>query len=213
MARSHKHSNQNSGCIGWHRCHLPRTVDEMAQAKDVILRVAQRSSFAKELSALQANKVVSMSSPLHKLSPTLEGNLICVGGRLKHSQLPCEVKNPVILAKDSHISLLLVRHHHEQVRHQGRHLTEGAVRAGGLWILGVKRLIYSVVHKCITCRKLRGRMEEQHMADLPPERLKVCPPFTYVGLDVFGPWSIVTSRTRGGQAESKQWAIMFSCLS
>lgn len=51
------------------------------------------------------------------------------------------------------------------------------------------------------------------MADLPPERLKVCPPFTYVGLDVFGPWSIVTRHTRGGHAENKRWAIMFSCLS
>ena len=213
MARSHKLSNQNSRCSGWHICHLPRTVDEMAQAKDVILKAAQRPAFAKELSAVQANKVVSANSPLHKLSPILEGDLICVGGRLKHSQLTCEEKNPVILAKDSHISLLLVRHYHEQVRHQGRHLTEGAVRAAGLWILGGKRLINSVLHKCIICRKLRGRMEEQRMADLPPERLKVCPPFTYVGLDVFGPWSIVTRRTRGGQTESKRWAIMFSCLS
>lgn len=214
MARSHKYNNdKNSGCTGWHKCHLPRTVDEMTQAKDVILKAAQRSAFAKELSALRANKVVHTNSPLHKLSPTLEGNLICVGGRLKHSQLTCEEKNPVILTKDSHISLLLVRHHHEQVRHQGRHLTEGAVRAAGLWILGGKRLINSVLHKCITCRKLRGRLEEQRMADLPPERLKVCPPFTYVGLDVFGPWSIVTRRTRGGQAESKRWAMMFSCLS
>lgn len=51
------------------------------------------------------------------------------------------------------------------------------------------------------------------MANLPPECLKTCPPFTYVGLDVFGPWSITTRRTRGGWAESKQWAIMCSCLS
>ncbi|KAM7373874.1 hypothetical protein PAMP_006564 [Pampus punctatissimus] len=213
MARSYKHSNKNGRCSGWHICHLPRTAEEMAQAKDVVLKAAQWSAFAKELSALQANKVMPTNSPLHKLSPTLEGNLICVGGRLKHSQLTCEEKNPVILAKDSHVSLLLVRHHHEQVRHQGRHLTEGAVRAAGLWILGCKRLINSVLHKCIICWKLRGKLEEQCMADLPLERLKICPPFTYVGLDVFGPWSIVTRRTRGGQAESKRWAIMFSCLS
>lgn len=122
-------------------------------------------------------------------------------------------KNPIILPKDSHISLLLIRHHHEQVEHQGRHLTEGVVRAVGLWILGGKRLINSVLHKCITCRKLRGKMEEQRMADLPPERLKICPPFTYVGLDVFGPWSVTSRRTRRGQAEIKRWAIMFSCLS
>ncbi len=51
------------------------------------------------------------------------------------------------------------------------------------------------------------------MADLPSERLKVCPPFTYVGLDVFGPWSVTSRRTRGGQAESKRWAIMFCCMS
>ncbi len=30
-------------------------------------------------------------------------------------------------------------------------------------------------------------MQEQRMADLPPEHLKVCPPFTYAGLYVFGP--------------------------
>lgn len=56
-------------------------------------------------------------------------------------------------------------------------------------------------------------MQEQHMADLPPERLQTSPPFTYVGLDIFGPWSVTARRTRGGQSESKRWAIMFCCLS
>lgn len=51
------------------------------------------------------------------------------------------------------------------------------------------------------------------MGDLPPERLQVCPPFTYVGLDVFGPWLVAARRTRGGQTENKRWVIMFSCMS
>ncbi|XP_072921262.1 uncharacterized protein [Hemitrygon akajei] len=68
------------------------------------------------------------------------------------------------------------------------------------------------MNRCVTCWKLRGKLEVQCMADLPPERLKACPPFTYVGLDVFGPWTITTRRTRG-QAESKRWAIIFSCTS
>ncbi len=51
------------------------------------------------------------------------------------------------------------------------------------------------------------------MADLPPERLSTSPPFTYVGLDVFGPWTVVTRRTRGGVAENKRWAILFTCMS
>ncbi|XP_038588673.1 uncharacterized protein LOC119913337 [Micropterus salmoides] len=213
MARSCKHSNKNSKCKGWHRCNSPRTPDEMAQARNVILKATQMAAFAKELSALRANKAIPKNSPMQKLSPFLEDNLICVGGRLRHSELPAAEKNPIILPKGSHISLLLTQHHHEQVKHQGRHLTEGAIRAAGLWILGGKTLISSVLHKCVTCRRLRGKLEEQFMADLPPERLKTCPPFTYVGIDVFGPWSISTRRTRGGQAESKRWAIMFSCMS
>jgi hypothetical protein len=38
------------------------------------------------------------------------------------------------------------------------------------------------------------------------------PPFTNVGVDAFGPWTIVSRRTRGGYANSKRWAIMFTCL-
>lgn len=51
------------------------------------------------------------------------------------------------------------------------------------------------------------------MADLPPEWLKTRPSFSYVGLDVFGPWSVTTRRTRGGHAQSKRWAILFTCMS
>ncbi|XP_062897498.1 uncharacterized protein LOC134342823 [Mobula hypostoma] len=51
------------------------------------------------------------------------------------------------------------------------------------------------------------------MADLPPDRLSMEPPFTYVGVDVFGPWTISARYTRGGHAESKRWAVLFTCLS
>ena len=50
------------------------------------------------------------------------------------------------------------------------------------------------------------------MADLPAERLQVAPPFTYVGVDVFGPWDVISRRTRGGHSNSKRWAVMFSCM-
>ncbi len=51
------------------------------------------------------------------------------------------------------------------------------------------------------------------MADLPPERLNIDPPFTYVGFDVFGPWMVRARYTRSGHAESKRWAIFFTCMS
>lgn len=50
------------------------------------------------------------------------------------------------------------------------------------------------------------------MADLPFDRLDPAPPFTYIGIDVFGPWTVSTRRTRGGQANSKRWALLLTCL-
>jgi hypothetical protein len=50
------------------------------------------------------------------------------------------------------------------------------------------------------------------MADLPVERLTPAPPFSFVGLEVFGPWQVMARRTRGGIADSKRWAVIFTCL-
>ena len=50
------------------------------------------------------------------------------------------------------------------------------------------------------------------MADLPEDRITATPPFTNVGMDVFGPWTVVTRRTRGGTSDSKRWAVIFTCL-
>ncbi|KAL0152096.1 hypothetical protein M9458_052603 [Cirrhinus mrigala] len=122
-------------------------------------------------------------------------------------------KNPVIIPGGDHISTLLKRHYHERVQHQGRHFTEGAVRASGLWIVRGRRLISKVLNQCVTCRRLQGKVKEQQMSDLPAERLQVDPPFSYVGMDMFRPWEVSARHTRGGHASSYRWAVLFTCLS
>lgn len=74
----------------------------------------------------------------------------------------------------------------------------------GYWVVGCKRKVTSFIHSCVTCRKLRGRFGTQVMADLPGDRLAPSPPFTFVGVDTFGPWNVVARRTRGGQANQKR---------
>lgn len=66
-----------------------------------------------------------------------------------------------------------------------------------------------IIHHCVTCRKMRGRPINQKMADLPKDRLTKSPPFTFVGVDVFGPWTIITRRTGQGSAHSICWAVLF----
>ena len=149
-----------------------------------------------------------------KLDPFIDSEgVLRVGGRLKHSNLSLGEKHPILIPGSHAIAKLLVSYYHELVRHQGRHITEGKVRSAGLWITGLKRLVYSVISKCVLCRRFRGNITTQEMSDLPKERFKSCPPFTYVGVDCFDPWDIVTRRTRGGSVNSKRWAVLFSCLS
>lgn len=94
-----------------------------------------------------------------------------------------------------------------------RPVIKGAVRTAGLWIVGVRRHVSSIIYKCVTCRKLRGTFQAQKMANLSADRLSTEPLFTNVGLNVFGPWSVLARYTRGGHSNNKRWAVVFTCLS
>ncbi|XP_062592960.1 uncharacterized protein LOC134254474 [Saccostrea cucullata] len=177
-----------------------------------IIKTLQEEAFPSEMSALKSELPLPKQSNILTLSPYLdELGLLRVGGRLRNAKLDSVQINPVIIPKH-HVSTLIIRYYHEKVFHQGRQITEGSIRNAGFWLIGAKRLITSCIHHCVKCRRLRGRQEEQRMADLPAERLEVAPPFTYIGIDVFGPWKISTRKTRGGEINSKRWALMITCL-
>ena len=163
--------------------------------------------------SLQQSKQVSKKSSLLKLNPVLdEQGILRVGGRLNRARVPTNEKHPVIIPKNSHLAVLLIRYYHEKVHHQGRHFTEGAIRSAGYWIIGCKRLVSSVIQKCVKCRKLRQDVSSQKMSDLPADRVQPAPPFTFVGVGTFGPWEVTARHTRGGYANSKRWGILFTCL-
>lgn len=74
-------------------------------------------------------------------------------------------------------------------------------------------MVAKELNSCVVCKKLRGRMLNQFMADLPADRTITSPPFTNVGFDVFGPWLIRTRKLRGGAANMKRWGLVLTCLS
>ena len=45
------------------------------------------------------------------------------------------------------------------------------------------------------------------MANLPEDRLQPAPPFTYCGVDLFGPWL-----TKEGRKELKRYGVLFNCM-
>ena len=73
-------------------------------------------------------------------------------------------------------------------------------------------MISRLIESCITCKRLRGATLTHHIANLPTDRLEIFPPFTNVGLDVFGTWEITTKRLRGSAANAKRWGLILTCL-
>ncbi|RXN35870.1 hypothetical protein ROHU_003454 [Labeo rohita] len=206
--------NIEGSCHGWHSCNEHLAEKQLNQAKNTIIHTVQREVYAEDIRQVEKSVPLKNSSPLSKLSPIVDTNgILRVGGRLKRAQLTSDETNPILIPGKHHLAQLIIEHFHRKVYHQGRHFTEGAVRTAGFWIVGGKRAISRVIFNCVTCRKLRGRQQEQIMAELPEDRLSTDPPFTYVGLDVFGPWPVTVRKTRGGQSDAKRWGVIFSCMS
>ncbi|XP_061169198.1 uncharacterized protein LOC133178524 [Saccostrea echinata] len=187
--------------------------DIISETEHFIIQTVQKEAFGPEIQVIREGRSLNRSSIL-SLSPVLgPDGLLRVGGRLKGKSIVDDLsKHPIIIPKNHHLAKLLIHHFHCKVSHQGRHFTDGAVRAAGFWIVGSKRMISSEINKCVICRKLRGKLGWQQMACLPEDRVTPSPPFSYVGVDTFGPWAIVHRRTRGSSANQKRWALLFTCM-
>ena len=93
------------------------------------------------------------------------------------------MKHPVIMPKGNHVTQLLIRQSHEEVGHMGRSTTICQLRKNGYWIVGASSAVGQHISKCVVCKKARGSVQEQKMADLAIEKLKEEPPFTYPQVD------------------------------
>ncbi|XP_038549580.1 uncharacterized protein LOC119883123 [Micropterus salmoides] len=195
--------------------HQPRTkeatsLEERREAEIFIIKLVQEEAFAEDIQKikLQKENTLNKRNKLRQLNAFLDkDNVLRVGGRLSRSALHHDVKHPAILPKKSHVSALLVKHYHERVHHQGRGMTMNELRANGIWILGCGSAVSSHIYKCVTCRRYRRATEVQKMADLPEERTEMSPPFTYCGLDCFGPFIV-----KEGRKELKRYGLLFTCL-
>jgi len=184
------------------------TVEEMQKAEHCIITCVQKENFVEELGMLMSGRTVKKSSPLFRLDPVILDNLLCVGGRLKH--VPDDynfAKHPPILPKQHHICDLIIRHHHELSGHLGQEYTLSIVR-NHYWIIRARVSVRRIVRDCFDCKRRFQLPYDQKMANLPSDRVTPDkPPFTFVGIDCFGPFSV-----KRGRSLVKRYGIIFTCL-
>ena len=187
---------------------LPLSVSDIQFAEQLVVGAAQKSYYSEEISCIKSGEVIGKSSSLSRLDCFLDkAGILRVGGRLRYTNLYSAFKHPIILPRGAYISTLLVRSCHQSVHHQGRGMTINEVRAWGFWVISLNGLVKELIRNCVACRVIRGKMVTQKMADLPPDRADCMPPFTYCGMDCFGPFIVKERRS-----ELKRYGVIFTCL-
>jgi hypothetical protein len=183
------------------------SVREISRAEIVLLRHVQSTSYASDLASLRKHGVPGKNSPLKSLAPHIDADeLIRVGGRLKYADIDGEMKHPIVVPHTHPVSSLIARSYHQRA-HLGTEWVVSQIRER-FWVTKIRNVVKSVRHKCVQCRKLFANPCSQRMADHIQERLQPgYPPFTFVGLDCFGPFVV-----KRGRSEIKRYGCVFSCL-
>ena len=198
----------------------PLSVTEVNEAEREIIKFVQKQTFKEELLALsRINRVcketektatknpTKRSSSIYKLDPVLENGLIRVGGRLHQAPIASDAKHPVILPRKHHIVKLIITYYHRASGHSGVEYTLSLIREK-FWIVGARSSVRDIVNACFNCRRRQALVMQQKMASLQEERITPSrPPFTNVGVDCFGPFTV-----RRGRTTAKRYGVLFTCL-
>ena len=189
------------------------SVQEIQNAEITIIKMVQSDVYKTEIKELLSSKCGKQrslkNSSLQQLDPFIDDeNMLRVGGRLQAAvSISYGIKHPYLLPKNGHITHLIAEHFHTVTGHQGRGMTINTIRNNGIWIVGCSSVVSRLIHNCIICRKNRGRLQTQKMANLPADKLSPQPPFSYCGMDFFGPFLV-----KEGRKVMKRYGCVFICL-
>lgn len=183
------------------------SVSDLKLAELYAIKTVQQDVFHNEYIALCKGTAIVQSSQIVCLSPIMQDGLLRVGGRLQRAQIPHDSKHQLLLPNKHLITDAIISHAHRNNGHIGINATLAYTREH-YWIINAKSAIKRVLSRCITCKRYNAPVRQQIMAPLPVERLQPGnPPFTYVGIDYFGPILVKHRRSR-----IKRWGCIFTCL-
>lgn len=193
---------------------------EIREAAFYWVKVVQAEHYAKEIESLkQAEDGYPAQSKIASLRPVLVDGLLKVGGRIGKSGFKYFKKHPLIIPPNTRLCWLILKQTHEDTLHGGVQLMMAMIR-NVYWIPTLRNESKKFVRRCVVCIRQAGMVSQQIMGALPVERLKPARPFTNVGVDFAGPYSIklsdklnMSTRSRSKLDEDlKGYIAVFVCL-
>ena len=203
--------------------HCPSAIDlampvstaaEISQAEVIILRAHQIQYFRQERQFL-LNEQTRPTRRHVQLRPQLvrqlnlklnPDGLLVAPGRLEHAMLAQDAREPILIAKRSPLTTLLVRSVHERQLHAGVRDTVVALRKR-FWLPSARSEIARVLKRCVNCRyQIGGAYKLPPSLPLPDFRLNRVKPFSTVGIDFTGHLMV-----KNDNKTEKCYVCLFTC--
>lgn len=187
------------------------TTWEIKRAKSKCYRHAQLEVYNREIAQLEQTppKPIDKSSQIYKSSPILDefGVLRMKGRTGKAPNATYDMINPILLPRHHRVTHLIATHYHEKYLHLHKETAVNEIRQHYV-IPQLRVLMNNISTHCQSCKIQRALPNPPMMADHPVARLAIgARPFSYVGIDYFGPLEVVV-----GRRVEKRWGCLFSCL-
>lgn len=188
------------------------SIGELHAARSSLVRHEQFNAFRTEVECLRAGRSLPNDSNLLFLRPIIdEQGILRVGGRLSKSKLPRDVRQPILLPRQSRLTRLIIEDVHRPSGCLKEHLSVDKTLhelRRLYWITRGRQTIARILNDCFRCRIQRGKTVQPVMADLPAGRLQYgAPAFANTGVDCFGPFEVVLFRRK-----VKRWLVLFVCM-
>lgn len=188
----------------------PVSTKTLNMTLNILLKITQDIDFSEDIKTLLSKGSVH-NKGLLKLIPFLDTDgILRVGGRLQNSDLPYNIKHPILLAKNNPLSRLIILDAHERTLHGGLSLTMAYVNRK-YWIISGNQLAKNIIGGCMRCFRYYAKAAHQLMGNLPPVRLNITRPFKHSGVDYAGPIPVKNSSLRSSVV-SKGYICLFICM-
>ncbi|XP_053691700.1 uncharacterized protein LOC128740196 [Sabethes cyaneus] len=193
----------------------PLSKEELQQAEWCIFRQVQKQAFPEEYNHLynsadmKSNRTLPKNSKLYKLNPYIDNTgILRMQSRIQLCQFVNDcAKYPILLPKRHYLTDLVIADYHCHYKHINHETVINQIRQK-FHIPQLRSAHKRVRNSCQVCKIQRAEPHAPMMADLPVARMAAFTrPFSYTGIDYFGPISVVV-----GRRTEKRWGVLMTCL-